>query len=237
MPWRIPRPPMIHKMYKPLPTLPYSGALSLVPAPILSRLVPRLTRSMRRRHPRLVAAFSKLDPAVIHIEPHSMRHRFAIAFGGGRMGLSLLPVGDRSRADAIIRGNLTTLIDLLEGRIDGDSMFFARDIEITGDTAVAVAVRNTLDREEIVLRDEIAAMFGPMERPVRRIARRFKRMTDGTRTRIGALHTGLHAAEAPPRDIGAECDALRADVAVLRTQLAKFDVRQLRANAAAGGAA
>src|ERR1700748_2262536 len=38
-----------------------SAALSMVPSPVLARMVALLTRIMRRRHPRLVENFSRLD--------------------------------------------------------------------------------------------------------------------------------------------------------------------------------
>ena len=213
-----------------------AAAISLVPAPVLARLVSLLMHGMRRRHPKLVSNFGRPDPAVVHVTPTDLRHRFAIEFGGGRMDVRVLPGADASPADAAIRGSLTTLIDLLEGRIDGDSMFFSRDIEITGSTTVIVALRNTLDREEILLRDDIAALFGPLERPARRAARLFGTALGHAHTRVAAIHAGLHAAEAPGRDLAAEHDALHAEVKALKTRLARLDVRQKRTNIAATGA-
>ena len=55
----------------------------------------------------------------------------------------------RAPRDAYIKGNLDILLNLLEGRIDGDALFFTRGLVITGDTAAIVGLRNTLDREEI----------------------------------------------------------------------------------------
>ncbi len=222
-------------MYYSPPSSPAASALSLVPEPVLARFVALLMRGMRRRHPKLVAAFVRLDPAVVHVAPFDLSHRFSIVFGGGRMDVCVLSAADTRRADATIRGNLAALIDLLEGRIDGDSMFFTRDIEISGSTAVIVAVRNTLDREEILMRDEVAALFGPLERPARRLARRLQGTIRGARDRAAAMHASLHAHDAPVRDIAAECDGLRAEVKALKTRLAKLDVRQLRADAAAPG--
>jgi O2-independent ubiquinone biosynthesis accessory factor UbiT len=212
-----------------------SATLSMIPSPVLARMVMLLTRAMRRRHPRLVENFSRLDRAVMHIELTDLPHRFAVEFGDGRMDVRVL-LTDDAPADATIRGSLTALIALLEGRIDSDALFFTREIEITGSTAVTVAVRNTLDREEIILRDEIASAFGPLERPARRIARRLDSIINGARTRIATVHARLHEADAPPRDFGAECDALRAEVKALKTRLAKFDVRQMRTDTAATGA-
>jgi hypothetical protein len=242
-----------------------AATLSLIPGPVLARLTVLLTRAMRRRHPRLVANFARLDPAVVHVFPSDLPHRFAIEFGGGKMDVRVLPDsaardsnaraardsnaraardsnaraarGDGPKPpDAEIRGNLMALIDLLEGRIDGDAMFFSREIEITGSTAVIVAVRNTLDREEILITDEIAAMFGPLERPARRIAQRIDAAIGRARARIETIHGRLHEAEGPSRDLGAEFDALRAEVKTLKTRLAKLDVRQMRTDSAATGA-
>jgi predicted lipid carrier protein YhbT len=205
-----------------------SAALSMVPSPVLARMVGLLTRIMRRRHPHLVENFSRLDHAIIHIEPTDLPHRFEIEFGAGQMDVRVLTDDDPPPPDARIRGSLAALIALLEGKIDSDAMFFTRDIEITGSTAVSVAVRNTLDREEIVMRDEIAALFGPFERPARRIGRRLDRVIGLVGTQIATLHAKLHEANGPSRDLGAECDALRAEVKALKTRLAKMDVRQMR---------
>jgi predicted lipid carrier protein YhbT len=205
-----------------------TAVLSAIPAPLLARLVAVLTHGMRRRHPQLVSNFKRLDPAVVHIAPTDLPHRFALIFGDGRMEVRVLLPGSPQAANATIRGGLLALIDLLEGRIDGDAMFFSRDIQITGSTAVIVAVRNTLDREEISMRDEIASLFGPLERPVRFMVRRFGKVVGRSRRRVSAMHASLHAADAPPRDVAAECDALRAEVKALHTRLAKLDVRQTR---------
>nr|WP_294512367.1 SCP2 sterol-binding domain-containing protein [uncultured Rhodopila sp.] len=214
-----------------------AATLSLIPSPVLARLTVLLNRAMRRRHPRLVANFARLDPAVVHVFPSDLPHRFAIEFGGGKMDVRVLrETGAGAAPDAEIRGNLMALIDLLEGRIDGDAMFFSREIEITGSTAVIVAVRNTLDREEILISDEIAAIFGPLERPARRIALRVDTAISRARARIAAIHARLHEADAPARDLSAETDALRAEVKALKTRLAKLDVRQTRADSAATGA-
>jgi predicted lipid carrier protein YhbT len=213
-----------------------AATLSLIPSPVLARLTVLLNRAMRRRHPRLVANFARLDPAVVHVFPSDLPHRFAIEFGGGKMDVRVLRDDVSKPPDAEIRGNLMALIDLLEGRIDGDAMFFSREIEITGSTAVIVAVRNTLDREEILITDEIAAMFGPLERPARRIAHRIDWVIGRARARIETIHGRLHENQGPSRDLGAETDALRAEVKALKTRLAKLDVRQLRTDSAATGA-
>src|SRR4051812_16576507 len=79
-----------------------STALSMVPSPVLARMVGLLTRIMRRRHPRLVENFSRLDHAIIHIEPTDLPHRFEIEFGGGQMEVRVLLDDDTPPPDARI---------------------------------------------------------------------------------------------------------------------------------------
>ncbi len=211
-------------MLHPRAPTPLVAMASLVPPAILARMVAVLSRSIRRRHPDLIHAFARLEPAVVHVELVDLPMRFAIAFGCGRMDLRLLRGTATAPPDATIRGGLDALIDLLEGRIDGDTLFFARKLQITGSTAVIVAVRNTLDREEISVRDEIAASFGPLQTPARGIARR----VDLLAGHLAAAHARLHAHDAVPDSNVAELDALRAEVKAMGTRIAKLDVRQLR---------
>jgi predicted lipid carrier protein YhbT len=215
-----------------------TAALSVVPAPVLAGMVALLMRGMRRRHPRLMQNFGRLDPATVHVLPTDLPHRFAIDYGDGRMTVRVLLEPEPPAADATIRASLANLIEMLEGRIDGDAMFFTRGIEITGSTSVIVAVRNTLDREEIVLRDDIAALFGPLERPARRVGRALEHAAARARARVGAMHAAMHAEDSAGRDLGAELDALRNEVRTLKTRLAKLDVKQQKrtAEVAATGA-
>lgn len=46
--------------------------------------------------------------------------------------------------DVTMSGNFPVLVDLLLGRVDPDTVFFSRKLEITGDTAVAIYFKNIL---------------------------------------------------------------------------------------------
>ncbi|WP_255542362.1 hypothetical protein [Azospirillum sp. INR13] len=51
------------------------------------------------------------------------------------------------------------------GRIDGDALFFRRELTISGDTALILALRNTLDGEdEMDLMADAASIAGPLAR-------------------------------------------------------------------------
>ena len=89
-----------------------------------------------------------LAPALIHIAPTDLPYGFALRVG--RAPVTLAIVDERpADADADVRASAGVLIDLLEGRIDSDTLFFRRDLEILGNTAVIVGLRNVLVHEYV----------------------------------------------------------------------------------------
>lgn len=62
--------------------------------------------------------------------------------------------------DARIGGTLLTLLDMVEGRLDGDALFFTRDLNIEGDTEAVVALRNALDDVEGSIIESAAEALG-----------------------------------------------------------------------------
>ncbi len=70
--------------------------------------------------------------------------------------------------DAAIRGRLSAFLAMLHGAEDGDALFFSGDLEIAGDTAAVLALRNALDDAELDLTEELAAIPGrPFDRWLR----------------------------------------------------------------------
>jgi len=65
-------------------------------------------------------------------------------------------------ADAVISGPLLLLLALLEGRCDGDALFFSRDLMVTGDIEAMLALRNALDDSVIDLAADLGGMTGPL---------------------------------------------------------------------------
>lgn len=135
--------------------------LSLMPNRALAGIVPVVLGRVRNRHPKLFAALAKLPAATVVIDPLDIPHRFVLRLGQDPIIFDLLQDGQMVKEEARIAGNLEELVDMLEGRVDGDALFFSRGIQVTGDTAVIVGLRNTLDREEIDLFTEILSLCGP----------------------------------------------------------------------------
>jgi predicted lipid carrier protein YhbT len=103
---------------------------------------------------------------VLHPDPASPRLRAARR--------SNLPAHD-----ARIAGSFLTLLAVADGRLDGDALFFTRELVIEGDTEAAVCLRNALDDLEGSIADDIAAMFGPPGRVALALLRRVGGHEDG----------------------------------------------------------
>jgi predicted lipid carrier protein YhbT len=69
--------------------------------------------------------------------------------------------------DACIAGTFFNLMDMIDGSLDGDALFFSRDLRVSGDTEAVVALRNALDDFEGSALDSVAGSFGPLSGPAR----------------------------------------------------------------------
>ncbi len=133
-------------------------------------LLARLLRLLAARHPRAFDALREMQDARVLIEPVDAPVALMMRVGPN-LSLHALrrePTGSAGtgaglgEADAVIRGPYARLLDLLEGRIDGDALFFRRELSIAGDTALILALRNTLDGEEMDLMADAASFAGPL---------------------------------------------------------------------------
>lgn len=220
-----------------IPTPLARGAMRLLPAPLLAKAIAALMMKMEHRHPRLFLNLARLDASVVHVEPSDIPHKFALVFGGGAAAsLRVIDEGKRGakKPNACIKGDLDSLLSLLEGKIDGDTMFFSREITISGDTSVIVALRNTLDREEIRLMDDAFSLLGPFAEPAGKLAAIMDGAAKRVRRRLTEFHATLHkGGENGGRDLAAECDNLREELHALQTRLAKSELRNRRKEAEA----
>ncbi len=95
---------------------------------------------------------------------------------------------------AAIRGPLPRLISMVNGREDGDALFFSRDIVIEGDTEAVLALRNAIDDADIDLFEEITALLGPFGRIIASLRNRTGHVLGGI---TKALRRGTESDEHP----------------------------------------
>jgi predicted lipid carrier protein YhbT len=147
---------------------------------------------MCRANPRLLRNLTAEKPSVVLIEPTDLPHRFILRFGGAPPVLQVVQ-GAPGSVDAGVKGPLAALIAMLEGRLDGDALFFSRTIIVNGDSDKIVTLRNLVDREGLDVIAVAAGTFGPFERLVRTAVYSIERRLTAVHDRLAAVHEGLHA--------------------------------------------
>jgi predicted lipid carrier protein YhbT len=163
----------------PLPVGLSGLILRPVAAVLLQPVLDATMAAMVRRHG---AVFDRLGPqagAVFLIDPVDLPIRFLLRAGPSRPSLTVAAQADAACATAAIRGPVLALIDLLEGRIDGDALFFSRELHLEGDTEAVVALRNAVDGEEIEVLDDVLSLLGPLADPLKVLARAAGNVLDG----------------------------------------------------------
>jgi len=146
-----------------------------------------------RRHADL---FSRLGPHVsarFVIDPLDLPFAFLLLPDPKAPRLTLLESLDGVTATATIRGPLLALIDLLEGRVDGDALFFSRRLRIEGSMEAVLALRNAVDGAGIDLHREALALLGPFAGPADRLTGQVAALGRHLARNAGLLHGALLA--------------------------------------------
>ncbi len=138
-----------------------------LPPVLLQPFLDAAMAALCRRHPAMFERLSGLDNPTFLIDPIDLPLVFLLEAVPERPRLTALRRAD-DRAAAVIRGPLMNLIELAEGRIDGDALFFSRGLVIEGDTEAVVALRNAVDDTDIDLAGDILSSLGPLAEPARR---------------------------------------------------------------------
>lgn len=148
-----------------IPTVPAVAAqlLGALPRPALQWALRRLVAGIGQRHPALFARLGSHASATFLIEPTDLP--VAIRLWPRPEGPQVEIVGRpvrRSAWHARVAGPLAALLGMVHGRLDGDALFFSRDLTIEGDTEAVLALRNAIDDAELDLPGEAVACLGPL---------------------------------------------------------------------------
>jgi predicted lipid carrier protein YhbT len=186
--------------------------------------------ALRRRHPSLFARLGSLGDGLFRVEPVELPLAFLLAPGARPPRLVAVRAGEVSSAPAAtIRAPLTLLLALLEGRLDGDALFFRRDLVIEGDMAAVLALRNAIENAEIRLMEDLPTVAGPLAPAARAALRLASRLHGAAARDLTAIQTALLA------PVAAELAALRRQVAAMADERAVSSRRGRRRPAAETG--
>lgn len=134
--------------------------LKPVPIFVYQPFLQKILQLIIKHHPHVFDRIGSGGRKIIAIQPTNLP--FALLLRPDPANPSLRAVRNLSNAtyDASISGSLLNLIKMVDGQLDGDALFFSRDLEIRGDTEAIVCLRNALDNMDHSLAEELARMFG-----------------------------------------------------------------------------
>jgi predicted lipid carrier protein YhbT len=200
-----------------------------VPPAVLQPLLDLAMAAVARRHGEVFARLDGLDEVVFLVDPVDLPFDFLLRPGAFPPRLTVFRTGKSGvEASATIRGSLLSLIDLLEGRVDGDALFFSRDLVFEGDTEAVLTLRNAIDGAGIDLVEIAASALGPLAGLARRVLgpaeALFRRATRDLERLQGALLF----------PVARRCDAQAAELDEIRTGMDELRRRSRRPRAASG---
>ena len=95
-----------------------------------------------RDNPRLKKRFSELEGKLFLFEATDVKKAFHLSIKEGNV--KVIPHVAK-KADVVMKGEFKTLSGLLLGKEDADTVFFSRKLQISGDTAAALHLKNILN--------------------------------------------------------------------------------------------
>ncbi|MCH8155157.1 MAG: SCP2 sterol-binding domain-containing protein [Proteobacteria bacterium] len=194
-----------------------------VPPAVLQPLLDLAMAAVARRHGEVFARLDGLGEGVFLVDPVDLPFDFLLRPGASPPRLTVFRAGASGvEATATIRGSLLSLIDLLEGRVDGDALFFSRDLVFEGDTEAVLILRNAVDGAGIDLVEIAASALGPLAGLARRVLGPaddlFRRATRDLERLQGALLF----------PVARRCDAQAAELDAIRTGMDALQRRSRR---------
>ena len=138
--------------------------LHMVPLPIAARMASMLFQQVLKTNPNLFDRLGEYSQSRFGFVPTDLP--FAFSIRPSVRDIQTVRRGAALAADATITGPLFLMLALAEGRVDGDAIFFARKLAVTGDMEAILALRNALDDSEIDLVKTVGSFSGPLKSSV-----------------------------------------------------------------------
>lgn len=139
-------------MIRPLPVAP------------LNHLLRHISQKIQNNHPAILERLRPLAGTHFLICPTDLPHNMRLIIGELHVDC-MIEDEFLGPVDVTIRGPFLSLMDMMDGRVDGDALFFSRRLTVEGDTEALLILRNAMDSDDIDLRAEILNSFGPLKTP------------------------------------------------------------------------
>lgn len=154
------------------PTRRHPGARSLprlllqpVPLALIQPVLDRIVSTVAGNRPELFSRLGSQARMRFLIDADELPFVLLLRPDPMRPTLRAYRRHDLPAHDASIAGTFLTLLDMIDGSLDGDALFFSRDLRLAGNTEAIVTLRNALDDLEGSMVDTVLGAFGPLAVP------------------------------------------------------------------------
>lgn len=148
-----------------------------VPSFVLRIITNDIAVSIAEKHPELFDRMGEHSLKTFLIDPVDMAYVFVLMPDKNYPSMEPVRRCDQDKLpnyDAKISGKFVKLLEMLEGKTDGDSIFFSRELLMEGDTEAVLALRNALDDIESNPIDDIISDFGIFSYGIDKASRLFR---------------------------------------------------------------
>lgn len=150
--------------------------LGPLPLNLLQPILSRVIRRAAQDRPELFGRLGAQQTKTYLIDPINMPFVFFLTPDSNQPRLRAYRREQHPHSyDARIAGTFLTLLNMVDGNLDGDALFFTRDLVVEGDTEAVVVLRNALDDLEGSIVDDLAAPFGMPGRTILSLLRNIRR--------------------------------------------------------------
>jgi predicted lipid carrier protein YhbT len=136
--------------------------LRFFPVPLLQPILSLIGTQVARNEPDIFLRLGPHAQKTFVIDPSDLPFVLVLRPRPDAPKLSAFRRAETPRADACIAGTFLNLFRLIDGSLDGDALFFSRELRVSGDTEAVVALRNALDDIDGGLVQAVTGSFGPL---------------------------------------------------------------------------
>lgn len=148
----------------PLQSLPRL-LLAAVPLSVLQPVLGHIAAHVARSRPELFARLGPHTQKRYLIDPTDLPFVLVLVPDASRPHLRAHRRHENPRHHAGIAGTFFDLLEMIDGSLDGDALFFNRTLRVSGDIEAVVALRNALDDFDGSVVDNILDALGPLSKP------------------------------------------------------------------------
>ena len=154
--------------------LPRLLRLILAPVPLfaIQPVLHKIVHHIAQKRPELFDRIGPHKDKLFLIDPVNLPFAFALRPNPDNLSFRACRRRNLPQVEARIAGTFLTLLDMVDGQLDGDALFFTRKLVVEGDTEAVVCLRNAIDDVEGSIAEDTANLFGFTGRNALKILRK-----------------------------------------------------------------